>query len=262
MIFKRKMSKNLLEKIVSNLISQGEQLELFSNSKEQTFIQKLIKNVDTIRIPYKMTLRQVKRTEKLFNYYNETFPEEFMEQMKTRKGYGIISSAILAESIGFNKFALDLFGGLKSLGGKTNYKRLKCILNDEKIEDFINSLSSEELTYAGKIFLHQKKTDIIYLISQKFYEKKDIYKAIAFNAYAGNCKEATNYLLENWEEKFEGDKMIILAHILRKKDMPSSLFYKKALECYEENGSKRSIKYARRLFKQTLKLEEKSHQKE
>jgi len=261
MIFKRKMSKNLLEKIVSNLISKGKQLELFSNPKEQTFIQKFIEKADTIRIPYKITLKQIKRTERLFNSYKEISPERFIKHIKEGDGYGIISSAVLAESIGFNKFALDLFGGLKSLGGKTNYKRLKCILNDEKIEDFINSLSSEELTYAGKIFLHQKRTDIIYLISQKFYEKKDIYKAIAFNTYAGNCKEATNYLLENWEEKFEGDKMIILAHILRKKDMLSSLFYKKALECYEENGSKRSIKYARRLFKQTLKLEERNKDK-
>jgi hypothetical protein len=50
----------------------------------------------------------------------------------------------------------------------------------------------------------------------------------------------------------------MIAHNLRKKEIPSSLFYKKALECYEENGSKKSVKYARRFFKKTSKLEEKA----
>lgn len=248
----------MLEGILSSLIKQGEQLELFSDSKEKTLIQKLIEKANTIKNPYNITSRQIKRTERFFNYYKETSPEKFIEQIKRGKGYGIISSAILAESLGFNEFASDLFAGLKSIEGKTNYKRLKWIMNNEKIEDFINSLSSDELRYSGKIFLRQERKDIVSLISQKLYEKRDIYNAIAFNAYAGNYKEATDYLLENWEKELEGDKMIIIAHNLRKKGIPSSLFYKKALKCYEENGSKRSIRYAKKFFKQTLKIEEKS----
>ena len=188
------MPKNLINKIASNPIFKAEQLELFSNPNEKTFIQMLIEKENTEKISNSLTLRQVKRTERLFNCYKETSPEKFIESIKEGKKYGIMSSAILAESLGFNKFALDLFNGLTNMKGETNYKRLKCILNNEKIEDFIDSLSYDGLIYAGKIFLRQKRKEVISLISKKLHEKNDTYNAIAFNAYASNYEEATNYL--------------------------------------------------------------------